>query len=136
VRVILIVIKKININMRNGTIILLGAGASVDVGYPLSQDLFDHFYKKIAEYSQIDLKKRKYDEEFRKRAPLFKESFPNALPEQSITTEKWFNNKWKLYKKSYHTTKPLIPPDLRARAHLGQRLLEKQLKFLSYQWYG
>ena len=93
---------------RSGTVIVLGAGASADAGYPLANDLFEPFQKAVEESNlkKIEMRKKQFD--FLSQHGVKTEK----IPEGGLTILEWFQKAWKKYLKAAKNMRPLDIPKL------------------------
>ncbi len=105
---------------RNGTVTVLGAGASVDAGYPTAAGLLNPFKAAVDEASQCELERREQIMQERSELEWRAANPPPGqivlLPEfhPQLTTGEWFQTMWQKFEAVTAKLRPLAVPKLRA----------------------
>lgn len=108
---------------RNGTVTVLGAGASADAGYPTAAGLLDVFKTAVEETSQREVKQ--HEDILRQLAEQLCQAasrspgaiFVPAQTRDEPTTAEWFRDKWAEFEAIAARLRPLSVPNLRTDGH-------------------
>ena len=100
---------------RNGTVTILGAGASADAGYPLASEFLQFFRSEVEKEGKYELKERervrqeqeRHEQEARNQPGTVSLS-PNFAP--TATTDKWFQEYWNRFEQIVGSLKSLAVP--------------------------
>ncbi len=99
---------------QEGTVILLGAGASAEAGYPTAEKLLEYFKSLLREVSETErLSTNRMIEQIAQR--IGKSGGDGKLLPQPLNKtkhEEWFDQLWQIYKKANASAKPLAIPKL------------------------
>jgi len=104
---------------RNGTVTVLGAGASVDAGYPTAAGLLDPFKAAVDDTSRRELERR---EQIMQERPEQERQAANPPPGKVIllpefrpqpTTGEWFETMWQRFEAITAKLRPLAVPKLK-----------------------
>lgn len=92
---------------RNGTVTLLGAGASVEAGYPTAAKLLDFFQDELSVEAEREAR-------LATKARRQASGGAETVNQQDDTIARWFSNKWEAFKHACQRRRVLRIPEFRA----------------------